>query len=95
MLAPGKESEVVETLTRRRVDLCCLQEKRLHGDLNGNQARLVKGEDTHYKLYWCGNHTGQGGVAVLLHQRWIEKVFAVQCISGRILLLKLIVGMAV
>ena len=91
----GKEGEVVETLTRRRVDLCCLQETRLHGDLNGNQARLVKGKDTNYKLYWCGNLTGQGGVAVLLHQRWIEKVFAVQRISDRILLLKLIVGKAV
>ena len=91
----GKESEVVETLSRRRVDLCCLQEVRLSGDLSGNQARLIKGKDTKYKLYWCGNSTGLGGVAVLLHQKWTEKVFAVERISDRILLLKLIVGKAV
>ena len=63
----GKESEVVETLSRRRVDLSCLQKVRLSGDLSGNQVLLIKGKDTKYKLYWCGNNTGLGGVAVKLH----------------------------
>ena len=90
-----KEHEVVETLSRRRVDLCCLQETRLTGDLGANQSRNIKGKDTIYKLYWCGNKSGQGGVAILLSDKWADKVFSVQRISDRILLLKLIIGRTV
>ena len=47
----GRVCEVMETLSRRKVDVCCIQETRCRG---GN-CRTIKGKDTRYKLYWSGN----------------------------------------
>ena len=80
--------EVVETLTRRRVDLCAIQEHRWRGA----SARLIKGKDSVYKFFWSGNPEGQGGVGILLAERWIKNVFEVQRINDRIILLRLIIG---
>ena len=84
----GRVCEVVETLSRRKVDVCCIQETRYRG---GN-CRIIKGKDTRYKLYWSGNDKGTAGVGVFVAEEWIEKVFEVQRVSDRILLVKLIVG---
>ena len=54
--------EVVETLSRRKVDVCCIQETRYHG---GN-CRTIKGKDTRYKLDWSGNDKGTAGVGVFV-----------------------------
>ena len=51
----GRVCEVVETLSRRKVDVCCIQETRYRG---GN-CRIIKGKDTRYKLYWSGNDKGE------------------------------------
>ena len=80
----GRVCEVVETLSSRKVDVCCIQESRYCG---GN-CRTIKGKDTRYKLYWSGNDKGTAGVG----EEWIEKVFEVQRVSDRIILVKLIVG---
>ena len=80
--------EVVETLSRRKVDVCCIQETRYHG---GN-CRTIKGKDTRYKLYWFGNDKGTAVVGVFVAEEWIEKVFEVQRVSDRIILVKLIVS---
>ena len=66
--------EVVETLSRRKVDVCCIQEIRYRG---GN-CRTIKGKDTRYKLYWSGNNKDTAGVGVFVAEEWIEKVFEVQ-----------------
>ena len=84
----GRVCEVVETLSCRKVDVCCIQETRYR---DGN-CRIIKGKDTRYKLYWSGNDKGTAGVGVCVAEEWIEKVFAVQRVSDRILLVKLIVG---
>ena len=47
----GRVCEVVETLSCRKVDVCCIQETRYHG----GKCRIIKGKDTKYKLYWSGN----------------------------------------
>ena len=90
-----RDGEVVETLTRRKVDLCGIQEHRWAGDLASTQTRLLKGRNTRYKFFWCGNKQGQGGAGILLAERWVDKVFEVQRITDRILLLKIIIGNAV
>ncbi len=72
-----KEGEVVETLTRRRVNLCCLQETRLAWGTEANQTRPIVGKDSMYQLYWCGNEDGLGGVSILLAKKWTDKVFEV------------------
>ena len=69
----GRVCEVVETLSRRKEDVCCI-ETRYHG---GN-CRIIKGKDTRYKLYWSGNDKGTAGVGVFVAGEWIEKVFEVQ-----------------
>ena len=70
----GRVCEVVETLSRRKVDVCCIQEIRYHG----GSCRTIKGKDTRYKLYWSGNDKGTAGVGVFVAEEWIEKVFEVQ-----------------
>ena len=91
----GRGSEVVETLSRRRVDLCGVQEHRWAGDLGANQVRWIEGgaSRTRYKFYWCGNP--QGGTGILLSESWVEKVHEILRISDRIILMKLIIGKAV
>ena len=87
----GRVYEVVETLSRRKVDVCCIQETRYRG----GSYRIIKGKDTRYKLYWSGNDKGTAGVGAFLAEEWIQKVFEVQRVSKRIILVKLIVGQRV
>ena len=70
----GRVCEVVDTLSRRKVDVCCIQETRYHW---GN-CHTIKGKNTRYKLYWSGNDKGTAGVGVFVAEEWIEKVFEVQ-----------------
>ena len=67
------------------------QKTRYHG---GN-CRTIKGKDTRYKLYWSGNDKGTAGVGVCVAKEWIEKVFEVQRVSDRIILVKLVVSQRV
>ena len=87
----GRVCEIVEILSRRKVDVCCIQVTRYRC---GNY-RIIKGKDTRYKLYWSGNDNGTADVGVFLAEEWIEKVFKVQRVSDRILLVKLVVGQRV
>lgn len=73
-------------------DLCCLQETRWKGGLESCQNRLIAGKASKYKLYWTGNKEGSAGVGIILAESWVEKVFEVQRISDRILLLKMVIG---
>jgi len=90
-----RDGEVVETLSRRKIDLCGVQEHRWAGGLTPNQTRFIKGKDSHYKFYWCGNKEGQGGAGILLAEHWVDKVFEVVRISDRIILLRLVIGKVV
>ena len=63
----GRSSEVVETMFRRNVDLCCLQEIRWPGA----SARMIEGKDSRYKIFWVGNKKGTGGFGIRLSEEWI------------------------
>ena len=82
---------MVETLFRRKVDLCCVQETRFRG----GHCRIIKGKDSRYKLFWSGNNKGTAGVEVFVAEKWIEKVFEVKRVSDRIILVKIKVGQRV
>ena len=66
--------------------MSAVQETRYRG---GN-CRTFKG-----KLYWSRNNKGPAAVGVFVAEEWIDKVFQVQRISDRIILMKLIVGQRV
>ena len=78
---------MVETLSRRKVDLCCVQES----SFLGGHCRIIKGKDSRYKLFWSGNSKGTAGVGEFVAEKWIDKVFEVKGVSGRIILVKIIV----
>ncbi|MCU7898061.1 MAG: hypothetical protein KZQ61_05230, partial [Candidatus Thiodiazotropha sp. (ex Lucinoma aequizonata)] len=82
---------MVETMTRRRVDLCCLQETRWK--MGG--VKKIDGKDSRYKIFWSGNDKGTGGVGVLLAEEWWERVFEVFRVSDRILLIRMVIGRTV
>ena len=86
----SKASEVVETMSRRRVDLCCLQETRWKTNL-----KLIAGRDSRYKYFGCRNDEGTCGVGILLGEKWWEKVFEVIRVSDRIILIRMVVGSVV
>ena len=81
----GRSSEVVETVSRRGVDLCCLQEVRWRGA----SAHMIVGKDSRYKVFWIGNEIGNGGVGILLAEEWVEKVYDICRISNRLMMIKL------
>ena len=73
----GRSSEVVETMSRRGIALCCIQECRWRGAL----TRMIDGKDSRYKCFWIGKELGAGGVGVLLAEKWIDTVFDVKRVS--------------
>ena len=85
-----KASEVVETMSRRRVNLCCLQETHWKTNL-----KLIAGKDSPYKYFSCGNDESTCGVGILLAEKWWEKVFEVIRVSDRIILIRTVVGSVV
>ena len=84
----GRSLEVVETLERRKVDICCVQETRFRG----KSARVFVGRRSRYKFIWCGNDQGTGGVGVLVAEKWIESILEVNRISDRIIHLRFVFG---
>ena len=62
----SRGSEVIDTMFRRRVDICAIQEHRWAGGTELNQSRVLKGKNSAYKFYWCGNKSGLGGAGFLL-----------------------------
>ena len=55
-------TEVVQTVTRRNLDVCCVQEVRGRGV----SARLITRKNSEYKMYWVENNLGFCGVGILL-----------------------------
>ena len=79
---------LVETVSRRNIDICCLQEVRWRG----TGTRTITGKDTQYKLFWIGNQEGNGGVGVMLAEKLIQKVIHVNRVNDRLVLSKVHVG---
>lgn len=90
----GRAGEVVETLQRRRVDVCCVSEVRF----SGKGARMIEGKEGFYKLLWNNkmkvkdSEGSYGGVGILVADKWKEKIVEVVRVTDRIMYLKLMVG---
>ena len=84
----GRAHEVVDMLTRRNVDICCLQETRWRG----GSARKIEGKNCKYKFFWCGDQSGIGGVGIMLADKWVNAVISVNRINHRCIQLRFLVG---
>ena len=67
-----QEGEVVETLTRRRIDLSALKETRWGGGLCKSQKKMLTGKDSDDKFFCTVNKEGKGGVGILLAECWMR-----------------------
>jgi len=79
----GKSMEVAEALKRRKVDVACIQEVKW----KGKKAREI---GMGYKLFYSGESRSRNGVGIILKDTLCENILAVERISDRIMLLKLI-----
>ena len=82
----GRASEVVKTIGRTRIDLCCIQESRW----KGCTARLISAKGFKYKFIWSGDNSGFRGVGVLLNENWIDKVISVARLNHRIMSIRVL-----
>ena len=60
----GRSTEVVEAITRRKVDICSVQEVRW----KGHGTRWINGRNSHAKLMYQGSEDGYGGVGIFLQE---------------------------
>ena len=76
--------EVAEALKRRKVDVACIHEVKW----KGKKAREI---GMGYKLFYSGESKRQNGVGIILKDTLSENTLAVEGISDRVILLKLII----
>ena len=58
----------------------------------GEGARWIVGDSTRYKLYYIGNESGTSAVGIMVKEKWVEQVFAVNRVCSRIMTISLMVG---
>ena len=61
----GRSAEVVETLHKRKIDVCCVQETRW----TGSGARVMGKGMSRYKFFWQGFKDCNAGVGLLIADR--------------------------
>ena len=83
----GKASEIVETLARRRIDICAVQETCWRGC----STRMITGKHCRYKFLWSGDKSGFEGVGILVAGKWVEKI-SVDRTSCRQMSLRLLIS---
>ena len=81
-----RSGEVVEMVSKRKLDFCCVQETRWKGE----GARLLSGEGIRYKLFWKESERGMGGVGIFAAKQYIDKVVEVRRVSDRVIILKVL-----
>ena len=84
----GRRAEVVEMMERRKVDLAGLQEVRY----KGNGTRTLRGEKEDFRLFWCGEMRGSGGVGIVVRKSLCDKVVKVRRVNPRIIGVDFVVG---
>ena len=85
-VAIGKLRELVDTVTRWRVNILCVQETKW----NGQKAKEV--DNTGFKLWYTGTVVNRNGVGVLIDKSLKNGVVGVRRQGDRIILVKLVVG---
>ncbi|KAK6754467.1 hypothetical protein RB195_013457 [Necator americanus] len=76
----GRSRELADSLRKRRVDICCIQETRW----KGSKAREL---DDDYKLIYHGT-SNRNGVGIILNESFRNSVTAVDRLSDRLMAVK-------
>ena len=84
-------NEIVEMLSRKLTDICCLQESRW----KGKSARKIAGRNSSYKFFWKEDDSGSGCVGVLVAGKWVDNVISVVRHSTRLIMLRLLCGKSI
>ena len=77
-----------EELSKRRVDVCCMQEVRW----KGQGARFAGTTGRSYKLWWSENGAESGGVGILAKEKIFRNIEGVTKKSDRVMAIVLPVG---
>eukprot|EP00111_Clytia_hemisphaerica_P013314 TCONS_00039074-protein len=77
----GRSGEIVDTVSRREISICAIQESRW----KGHSAREISGKNSKYKFFWCGDVAGYDGAGILLDEAFIENVISVERVNSRIM----------
>ena len=84
----GRASEIVETLARRRINICAVQETRWRGC----STRMITGKHCRNKFLWSGDTSDFGGVGILVAEKWVEKIISVDRTSSQQMSLRPLIG---
>jgi len=82
----GKLRELVDTATRRRVNILCVQETKWKGQ------KTKEVDNTGFKLWYTGTVANRNGVGVLIDKSLKNSVVGVRRQGDRIILVKLVIG---
>ena len=83
----GKGDEMVEMLSRRRLDFCCVQEMRWK-----TLVKIIDGKNLRYKYFGSTLGNKFGGVGILLSKKWWKNVYEVTRVSDQINAIHLVIG---
>ena len=75
----GRAIEVVETLARKRTDICAVQETHSRDC----STQMITGKHCRYKILWSGDNSGLGEVDILVAEKWIKKIISVDITSSQ------------
>ena len=84
----GRASEIAETLDRREIDICAVQEKLWRGC----STLFITDKHCRYKSFWSGDNCGFGEIGILVPEKWIEKIISVDRTSSRHMSLRFLIG---
>lgn len=84
----GKSAEIVEMLSQCKiVDICCMQETHWKGKFAGK----IMGKICHFKFFWKGDESGDGGIGILIKEKWSEPVLSISRVNPCIMMLKMLI----
>ena len=84
----GRGRELVAMLTKRKIDMCCIQEVRYR-----NQGCTTIGEgDDKFKLWYSGGQEKKNGVGILMRADMSDNVIEVHRYDDRMMRIKLVIG---
>jgi len=81
----GKSMEVVDTMTRRRINFMCLRETKWVG----KKAKEL--DSSGFKLWYTGEARSRNRVGIIVDKEWKKDIVDVKRIGDRIISLKFVV----